>query len=126
MAAGAVRVTRSGHSLDLIPAGSSKINVADSVAHDLAADVVVLRLGDQGGRAGNDNELLTHPYGISVQEVCGRDDGCWSLFGAQVTGPDALLRLLQALKPDVHGRVRIDMKALGLDAGVEESTNREQ
>lgn len=126
MAAGAVRVTRSGHSLDLIPAGSSKINVADSLAQDLAADVVVLRLGDQGARAGNDNELLTHPYGISVQEVCGRDDGCWSLFGAQVTGPDALLRLLQALKPDVHGRVRIDMKALGLDAGPKESTNREQ
>jgi hydroxymethylpyrimidine pyrophosphatase-like HAD family hydrolase len=115
IASGAVRVTRSGHSLDIILAGSSKTNVADRLAEGLAANIVVLRVGDQGSRDGNDNELLTHPFGISVKDVCGRDEGCWSLFGAHLTGPDALLRLLQALQPDVDGRVRIDTPALGLD-----------
>jgi len=123
VASGAVRVTRSGHSLDLIPAGSSKTNVADRLAEDLAADGIVLRIGDQGSRDGNDNEFLTHPYGISVKDVCGRDDGCWSLFGAYLTGPEALLRLLKNLKPDLDGRVRIDTN--GLDVCPRMSTYRE-
>ncbi|HEY9552822.1 HAD hydrolase family protein [Allosphingosinicella sp.] len=122
---GAVRVTRSGHSVDLILARTSKTNVAERLSEGLGADIVVLRVGDQGSRVGNDNELLTHPYGVSVNEVCGRDDGCWSLFGADLTGPDALLRLLKAMKPDLHGNVRIDIEALQLDADPKTSTNRE-
>ena len=125
VASGAVRVTRSGHSLDFIPASSSKINVADRLAEGLAADKVVLRVGDQGARDGNDNEFLTHPYGISVKDVCGRDDGCWSFFGAHLTGPDALMRILKALKPDIYGGVRIDAEALGLDVGSRTGTNVE-
>lgn len=113
IASGAVRMTRSGHSVDLIPANSSKTNVAAQVAQDLAGDIVVLRIGDQGSRHGNDNELLSHPFGISVKDVCGREDGCWSLFGAALTGPDALLRLLTALKRDRPGCVRVDREALG-------------
>ena len=112
IASGVVRVTRSGHSFDLIPTGSSKTNVADRLAGDLANDGVVLRVGDQGSRDGNDNEFLTHPYGISVKDVCGRDDGCWSLFGTNLVGPDALLRLLKALKPSVYGQVHIDIEKL--------------
>lgn len=124
VASGAVRVTRSGHSLDLIPAGSSKVRVAERLTEGLAADIIVLRVGDQGSREGNDHEFLSHPYGISVKDVCGRDNGCWSLFGADLTGPEALLRLLQALKPD-RDRVRIDVGELGLDGGPQMSTNRE-
>ena len=79
--------------------------------------------GDQGSRAGNDNELLTHPYGISVNEVCGRVDGCWSLFGTDLTGPDALVRLLKSLRPDLYGKVRIDIETLGLDGDRNLGTN---
>ena len=123
VASGAVRVTRSDHSVDLILAGTSKANVADRLLEGLATDIVVLRVGDQGSRAGNDNELLTHPYGISVNEVCGRVDGCWSLFGTDLTGPDALVRLLKSLRPDVYGKVRIDIETLGLDGGRNLGTN---
>ncbi len=115
IAAGSVRIRRSGHSFDIVPFNSSKCSVADRVGAEVPADVAILRIGDQGSRFGNDHEMLTHPYGISVQEVCGRDDGSWSLFGTELTGPEALLRLLKALKPDGNQCVHIDMSSLGLD-----------
>ena len=113
IASGSVRIRRSGHSFDIVPIHSSKCSVADRVGAELPADVVILRVGDQGSRIGNDHEMLTHPYGISVQEVCGRDDGSWSLFGTELRGPDALLRLLKALKPVGNQCVYIDMPSLG-------------
>ena len=119
IASGVVRITRSGHSLDLVPASSSKINVANRLAEGLTADVVVLRIGDQGSREGNDYEFLNHPYGISVKDVCGRDDGCWSLFGTKLTGPDALLCFVMALKSDLNGQVRIDIEALKIGQRLE-------
>lgn len=117
IAAGAVRPRRSGHSFDIVPIHSSKCSVADRVGAELPADVVILRVGDQGSQIGNDYEMLTHPFGISVQEVCGRDGGSWSFFGTDLTGPDALLPLLKALKPQGNRCVSFDMSCLGLDIG---------
>ena len=121
IAAGSVRLRRSGHSFDIVPLHSSKCSVADRVGDELPADVVILRVGDQGSRIGNDHEMLTHPFGISVQEVCGRDDGSWSLFGTELMGPDALLRLLKALKPDGNQCVYIDMVSLGWTSDKDEN-----
>lgn len=113
IAAGSVRIRRSGHSFDIIPLHSSKRSVADRIGDELPADVVILCVGDQGSRIGNDHEMLRHPFGISVHEICGRDDGSWPLFGTELTGPDALLRLLKALKPRGDQCVYIDMPSLG-------------
>jgi fructoselysine-6-P-deglycase FrlB-like protein/hydroxymethylpyrimidine pyrophosphatase-like HAD family hydrolase len=125
IASGAVRFKRSGHSLDFFAAGTSKLNVVERVRQSLPEDAAILCVGDSGGRDGNDNELLSHAHGISVGTVCDRHDGCWTLFGKTPTGPEALLRLLQALKRDGDGCVRLDMPSLGLDSFAEMSTNRE-
>ena len=47
---------------------------------------------------------------------CGAADGCWSLFGSQTQGPDALLRILRALLPVANGKIRLDVASLGLDS----------
>lgn len=125
IASGAVRFRRSGHSIDFFAAGTSKLSVVDRVRQTLPNDLAVLCIGDSGGRDGNDNELLSHAHGISVGTVCDRHDGCWTLFGKTLTGPEALLRLLQALKRDGDGCVRIDVSSLGLDSFAEMSTNTE-
>lgn len=125
IASGAVRFRRSGHSIDFFAAGTSKLSVVDRVRQTMPDDLAILCIGDSGGRAGNDNELLAHPHGISVGTVCDRHDGCWTLFGKTLTGPEALLRLLQALKPDDDGRVRMNMPSLGLDSFAEMRTNVE-
>lgn len=125
IASGTVRFKRSGHSIDLFAAGTSKLSVVDHLRQALPDGAAILRIGDSGGRDGNDNELLSHAHGISVGTVCHRRDGCWTLFGKTLTGPSALLRLLQAVKRHEDGCVRMDVTSLGLDSFAEMSSNKE-
>lgn len=125
IASGTVRFKRSGHSVDFFAAGTSKLSVVDRVRQALPVDAAILCVGDSGGREGNDNELLSHDHGISVGTVCDRHDGCWTLFGKSLIGPEALLHLLHAVKRDGDGCVRMDMASLRLDSFAEVSTNRE-
>ncbi len=113
---GRVKVMGSGHSYDIIPTASTKLAVFDAIRAVLPADDVVLCLGDSGTKSGNDHALLAHTHGISVGEVCGAAEGCWSLFGSQPQGPEALLRILRALLPVANGKVRLDVASLGLDS----------
>lgn len=114
IALGAVKVIRSGHGIDLIKADVSKTAVVEALAHNIAAkNPSILRIGDSGSRGGNDYELLSHELGISVDEVCGLPGGTWSLFGQEIKGPDALIRVLRALKPSVSGTTWLDLQSLG-------------
>ncbi len=112
---GRVRVMGSGHSYDIVPTASCKLIVVDAIKAALPIGVEVLCFGDSGSRPGNDHALLSHRFGISVGDVCGRTNGCWSLFGADPVGPEALLRILRALSPLDNGRIRLDVASLGLD-----------
>lgn len=110
IASGDLRVEYSAHSVDIIVARASK----SEIVARLAMYGKVLRIGDSGARGGNDNAMLSSPLGVSVGEVCSRHDGCWTLFGSHVVGPEALLQLLRALKPGDDGRFRVDVAALNL------------
>ncbi|MEQ6335243.1 hypothetical protein [Sphingobium sp. MK2] len=114
-AAGLVRIMGSGHSYDIVPAASSKLSVVQAIKAELPVGLEILCFGDSGSRPGNDHALLSHPYGISVGDVCGAANGCWSLFGAGSVGPEALLTILRALLPSDVGRIRVDFGSLGLD-----------
>ena len=114
-AEGRVRVMGSGHSYDIVPTTSCKLVVVAALQTAVPAGFEVLCFGDSGSRSGNDHALLSHRFGISVGEVCGAANGCWSLFGAGPVGPEALLRTLRALLPSVAGGVRLDVASLGLD-----------
>lgn len=114
-AASLVRVMGSGHSYDIVPAASSKLSVVKAIKAELPVGVEVLCFGDSGSRLGNDHALLSHSHGISVGDVCGAANGCWSLFGAGPVGPEALLTILRALLPSNVRRIRLDVASLGLD-----------
>ncbi len=107
-----VKVIRSGHSFDIVPITSRKQNVTNEIHKKFKGSGEVLCIGDSGSNKGNDFNLLDHPFGISVDQVCGNADGCWSLFGKMTTGPDALLRILCALKPSLSGKFWLDIAAL--------------
>lgn len=115
VATGCVRHKISGHSIDFFRATTSKRAVIDRMRASLMDDRAILCIGDSGARAGNDNELLSNPYGISVGTVCGRSDGCWSVFGTRQAGPEAVLTLLEVVQRDVHGRVAMRVDELALD-----------
>lgn len=112
---GKVRVTGSGHSYDIVPASSSKLAVVRELRAGLSTDVEILCFGDSGSRPGNDHALLSHPFGISVGDVCAAADGCWSMFGAHPVGPEALLRILRSLVASDAGGIRLDLASVGLD-----------
>jgi hypothetical protein len=109
---GLVRLVRSEHSLDICLSDTCKTKVVEAVAADVVGSSQVLCIGDSGGRLGNDHLLLGLPYGVSVHHVCDRPDVCWSFFGAGVTGPDALLRILRALRGDGIGQIRLVLQDL--------------
>lgn len=112
VADGTLRLLSSRHSFDIIPAASTKTTLVERLLE--GEDGAVLCVGDSGAEGGNDHELLGQPHAISVDAVCGRVGGTWSLFGSTVTGPDALLRILRSLRPE-GGQATIDIETLGLD-----------
>lgn len=112
---GRVTVTGSGHSFDIVSSETTKLRVVGALRNVVADGAEILCFGDSGSRTGNDHALLSHPYGISVGEVCGAPNGCWSLYGDHPTGPDAVLMALRALLPSTEGGIRLDVSSLSLD-----------
>lgn len=118
VADGTVKILSSHHSFDLVPTSSSKLAVVDAVAAHAGGLVQknILRVGDSGSPLGNDHELLTGQFGVSVDSVCGSLGGSWTLFGSDLKGPSALFTLLQAMTiKDSYGI--LDMELIGSTNG---------
>lgn len=112
VAEGRLRVLSSQHSFDIVPRASSKLTLVELMGERSGGPV--LTIGDSGAGSGNDYDMLARPHGVSVDSVCGGLDGCWSIFGEAISGPNALLRLLRAARIETGG-FRIQVAALGLD-----------
>lgn len=111
-----LRITRSGHTIDICPATTCKTAVVQALADHIGTDPEhILCIGDSGEILGNDHVMLGMPYGVSVEHVCSRLEVCWSFFGYSKTGPKALLQLLRALKRDANGVTKMDVDALYSD-----------
>lgn len=115
LASNRLRLDRSAHSYDLVIANASKLSVVKATEVKILDGTYILCLGDSGTIFGNDHDLLSHPWGISVDAVCCDPDGSWSLFGYEISGPDALLRILTSLTPSVGGVVHFASDTLNLD-----------
>jgi hypothetical protein len=101
-----IRVLRSGHSVDVVSAATSKRRVVHAVASRMKGEgLAVLCIGDRGRWPGNDYELLAHPYSLSVDEVSTDPSTCWNLAPPGVRGVEAALIYLKALKGR-QGRAR--------------------
>lgn len=110
-----VRVVFSEHSVDIGLPGNSKLNVVSALgASTFVEPSHILCIGDSGGPYGNDFELLGHPHGVSVRDVCHRQEMCWSVFDTIIDGPDALHAILRALTPISDGIFKLDVQKLGL------------
>jgi len=92
-----LKVTLSGHSIDVIPADSAKTKTSELVR--LRAEGEILAFGDQGQLGGNDFELLAETqWSLSVDRVSGDPTRCWNLDTRGERGPDLLRRYLRSLK----------------------------
>ena len=99
-----VGVTRSSHSVDIVAAGVSKLNVVRAL-REAVGDAPILTIGDRGRWPGNDHELLSEPFALGVDEISVDPATCWHLGKPGQRGPTVTLDYLSALETH-DGRVR--------------------
>lgn len=85
-AAGGIRIVESGHSVDLLAPGTSKMNLYREVRRLTPPGFEVLCIGDSGGAPGNDSELLGTRYSLTVDDASGDPSTCWNLLPRGVSG----------------------------------------
>ena len=108
-----LRLVDTGRTLDIVLSSACKTRVLDELlSRREGTNPAILCIGDSGGRLGNDHLLLGQAFGVSVGHVCDRPDACWSFFGTDLCGPDALYRILLSLRGNVRGCVRLDLPTL--------------
>ena len=87
-----IRVWRSSHSMDIVVYHVvSKLNVIDNPDTTLC-------IGDYGSVEGNDYEMLTSKYSLSVDKVSKNTESCWNIAPSGVYGLDATLYYLSRMK----------------------------
>lgn len=91
-----ITITRSSHSIDIVAAGVSKLNVLKYLRKSIGA-APVLTIGDRGRWPGNDYELLKEPFALSVDELSVDPNTCWNLAPRGQRGIAATLCYLKAL-----------------------------
>ena len=86
-----IRVWRSSHSMDIVVFHEvSKLNVIENPDTTLC-------IGDYGSVEGNDYEMLTSKYSLSVDKVSKNTESCWNIAPSGVYGLDATLYYLSRL-----------------------------
>ena len=84
-----VKIVESGRSVDILPAGVSKIKILSVIKQYLGYENV-LCIGDQGLWPGNDFELLSTPLSLSVDKTSRDPDSCWNLAPPGYVGERAV------------------------------------
>lgn len=103
-------VTRSSHSIDIVPEHVSKANVLAAIRSEIGDDAV-LAIGDRGRWPGNDYALLREPFALSVDEISVDPNTCWHLGQPGQRGLQVTLEYLEALEP-CEGGVRFKADSL--------------
>lgn len=92
-----LHVWSSSHSMDIVVSTkASKIAVKD-----ISEDVLVI--GDRGDYEGNDFEMLSLPYSLSVDGVSRNPNCCWNLAPKDLRGLDVVKYYLRKIKPTQKG-----------------------
>lgn len=92
-----VTVMSSSHSVDIVAAGVSKLNVVRRLRETVRAEPI-LAIGDRGRWPGNDHELLSEPFALGVDEINVEPSTCWHLGKPGQRGPTVTLEYLSALE----------------------------
>lgn len=92
-----LHIWSSSHSLDIVV--STKASKA--AVKEISEDVLVI--GDSGDYEGNDFEMLSLPYSLSVDGVSRNPDSCWNLAPKHLRGLDVVKYYLRKIKATRDG-----------------------
>lgn len=105
-----VNVFCSGHSVDILSKGISKLSVIDRIRGEKSEDNVLV-IGDQGAWPGNDYELLSSTLALSVDTVNSDPTTCWNLARPGQVGINVTKLYLSSLD-EKEGKVFFDTESL--------------
>lgn len=95
-----LKFVESSHSLDIITKEVSKLNLIGEIRKQLSfaeRNCEILCIGDKGESPGNDHELLSTKYSLSVEDVSIDPNTCWNLAPLGHRGTQATLDYLKRL-----------------------------
>lgn len=100
-----VTVLTSGHSVDILAPGVTKRTIGRmlSAIHHSSPGARILCIGDKGRWPGNDFDLLSEPFSLSVDEVSSDPATCWNLAPAGYRGIQATLYYLEHMQLTPEG-----------------------
>lgn len=108
-----VQILESSHSFDILAAGVSKLNLFNAcqefVKKTKGSDKI-LCIGDKGAWPGNDFELLSRKFSLSVDEVSADSNTCWHLTPPGYKGVKATIYYLESLiQIGLIGATKLDL-----------------
>jgi len=110
-----VQVLESGHSIDVVAPGISKLDVVAAckeAAEQVGSPNVALCVGDKGEWPGNDYALLSTPCSLSVDTVSFDHESCWNLSPPGYRGVQAAIEYLKGMEAS-HGILRFRLGTRG-------------
>lgn len=92
-----LKIVQSGHSIDILHPKVTKLHLVEALASVVKDEKGgLLIVGDQGQYGGNDFEMLSLPYSLSVDKVSSSPTTCWNLSPVGLRGAAATLSLIKA------------------------------
>jgi HAD superfamily hydrolase (TIGR01484 family) len=94
---GELELLESSHSIDVVVRNNaSKLNVVKKCI-ELSKSENCLTIGDKGQWPGNDYELLSTPFSLSVDDVSAHPDSCWNLSSVGLNSTQATMSYLKRI-----------------------------
>lgn len=94
-----IHIVQSDHSVDILDLEASKLHVVEKFREMLKGKTKnILIIGDQGQYGGNDFEVLSLPYSLSVNNTSSSLTTCWNLSPCGLRGMRATLSIIKAMK----------------------------
>lgn len=84
-----IKIVESTHSVDLLVTEVSKLKLVEHIKNKISDSYEILCVGDKGKEPGNDFELLSSSYSLSVDMVSSDVKTCWNLTSSQKFGESA-------------------------------------
>jgi fructoselysine-6-P-deglycase FrlB-like protein/hydroxymethylpyrimidine pyrophosphatase-like HAD family hydrolase len=100
-----LKAVMSGHSVDIIPVETSKLNLIDRCKKTLC-------IGDSGQYGGNDYELLSHEYSLSANHTSMDLNSCWNLAPLGIINSRATLFYLRCMEIIKRNSIKFNTKKL--------------
>ncbi len=92
-----LHIWSSSHSMDIVVSTKASKTAVKQISED------VLVIGDRGDYEGNDFDMLSLPYSLSVDGVSRNPNSCWNLASKNLRGLDVVKYYLRKIKATKKG-----------------------